>query len=215
MTLNLCSRRRTLAAAFFVAIGAHLIPASRAGAVVVFDNFGPSNTYQNYGTWFGHHTGLNSWSIDGVRVIPSASGWLDALTLGMFQNSSRNEFILSLRADEDGHPGQTLWTQNYVGLLGEYRSVVNLTDLDGPHLQAGTRYWLIADTPDDVTHHSWYTGMTGVSATARMNPHTNGTWRIYEDVVGWSTRVNVVVPEPGAAGALVLACLMARRRAHG
>ncbi|MGH7178440.1 MAG: hypothetical protein ACREJC_13765 [Tepidisphaeraceae bacterium] len=173
-----------------------LLSRAFANADVAFDNFGPNNTYHNYGTWTGYLSPLG-WSIDGTSIVPSITGKLDRLTLGMTTSSSNNEFNLTLYEDNADQPGDSFWTRTFTGMLGSYGSVVVLGSLDGPILQSNQKYWLVATVNDTVTSHSWWAGIsTPINETARMNSFSGGNWWIYHNVEGWATRVELIVPEP-------------------
>jgi len=191
-----------------------LLTVARVNAAIVFDNFGPSNGYRNYGTWFGTYPELFASSVEATKFTPSQDGFLYRLTTAMWLGSPRNEITLSLRADDNDQPGQTLWQQTFVNKLASYGSVAVFDQLNGPQLSASTPYWLVVTTPDDgVTHHLWYDGVVSGESTARR-PVDSGTWRVYDGYEGRGTRVEVV-PEPAtlALGTLALfPPLMSRRR---
>jgi hypothetical protein len=202
-----------------------LAQAARAATGVAYDNFGPGYGTQQYGTWIGTRPGLD-WNIDGTKVVPSQSGYVSNITLGMFMSSGvvANKFVLSVRADDSGHPGATLWEQTFENKLSVDssavpRPVAMLSNVGGPWLDAGQPYWFIADTAspkDGFTYHFWYSGMgPPTDAVAHTNEFFFPNWDVANNLTGRSIRVEVSdVPEPTLAGAAIVFFAVSLRRAR-
>jgi hypothetical protein len=185
------------------------------GTMVVFDNFGPGDSVSPGGTWFGTSPGGSSWNIAASAVVPSGSGPLANITLGMqlsgYPGPFVNEFVLMLCDDAGDKPGEVMWTQTFADRLppATDHTPVKLTDLGtptGPWLEAGHRYWLEARTPagDSVTFHSWWAGLApAVNSTAHQS-NFFPNWEVNDNVAGWAMRVEVL-PEPHAVIMLAIA----------
>ena len=160
-------------------------------ATVVFDNIAASTPYYNpYGNWLG--TLGNQYAITATTFTPSVSGQLDELTLGLFYQTGVNSVTLRLSPDTAGLPGAPIW-QTSVPPAAGYGSLLNVTGISGPALNAGQLYWVEGVAPvTPATLHGWYTNNQGDSGPiiASGNYVTNAQ--------RFSLRVAVAstVPEP-------------------
>lgn len=183
--------------------------AAARAAAVVFNNLSATTPYyQNAGNWLG--TLANQYEITATTFTPSASGQLDELTLGLIYQSGANSVTLRLSPDSGGLPSAPIW-QTSVPPAPGYGSLLNLTGIGGPTLNAGQLYWLEGIAPvTPATLHGWYTNNQG-----DMGP-VIGSGNYYANIQRFSLRVGVTtVPEPAvclltAAGAFGMAML--RRR---
>jgi hypothetical protein len=139
------------------------------------------------------------------------------LTLALWYNRGVNESTVQLASDNNGVPGNVLWEKTYDDLLGSYRSSVHLTDLNGPQINAGTRYWLVSQAPQDgFTTHAWYAGLNG-PFVLRGHIDTPGGVHISSEI-GWGSRVEI--PEPNSVmlsiigGIIGVSGLLGQRRRH-
>lgn len=181
-----------------IAIG---VAASASASTVVFNNI-PASTpyYQNAGNWLG--TLLNQYEITATTFTPSASGLLDELTLGLIYQSGANSVTLRLSPDSGGLPSAPIW-QTTVPPAPAFGSLLSLTGIGGPMLNAGQQYWLEGVAPvSPATLHGWYTNNQGDSGPVI------GSGNYYPNVKRFSLRVGVLVPEPSTCLLCVSVCFL-------
>lgn len=204
-----------------VLIVLQLVGSTRAGPPipqVAYENFGPGNTVSPAGVWVGTHPGLGgSWAVAGSSFVPSRGGSIAYLMLGMHMSGdpiagTLNEVSLTLRLDQSNRPGAIIWEQNFVGLLSTSSSTpTTLSISGGPWLNAGQKYWLVADLPpnDTTTYHIWNSGLTGSDSVAAFTS-VSPFWSV-SNQTGRSLRVGVI-PEPAfAAWAAALGLIVLSR----
>lgn len=178
-------------------------------ATVVFNNLSATTPYyQNAGNWLG--TLGNQYAITATTFTPSASGQLDELALGLIYQSGANSVTLRLSPDSGGLPSAAIW-QTSVPPAPGYGSLLSLTSIGGPTLNAGQQYWLEGIAPvTPATLHGWYTNNQG-----DIGP-VIGSNNYYANTQRFSLRVGVItVPEPAAClltVAGVVGLSMIRRR---
>jgi hypothetical protein len=181
-------------------------------ATVVFNNIPASPAYyQNAGNWLG--TLANQYAITATTFTPSASGQLDELTLGLFYVSGVNSVTLRLSPDTGGLPGAPIWQANVPPAPG-FGSLLSVTGIGGPLLNASQTYWLEGVAPvTPATLHVWETNNQGDAGPII------GSGNYYANQQRFSLRVGVLgstVPEPAACtlslcGSLGLAFVRRRR----
>lgn len=201
-----------------------------AGVVTAHDTFGPGYGYANGGQWIGT-AAPGIYCRVGTPFVPVVTGRLSevALALTVATDTGENRFILSVCPDEPaGRPGAPLWSASYSGLMGGFKTHVEISGIDGPLLVAGTRYWLVDEAPpDDRSIHGWYDSPTVTADLARDQLDGQG-WRVWPHgivspdgstlhVSALAARVGVTVPEPSMAGMALGVCsvLAIRRRRDG
>jgi hypothetical protein len=65
-------------------------------------------------------------------------------------------------------PGNTLWSQTFTNQLGGSGSLLSVNNLNGPMLNAGSSYWLVAAT-DLTSLQSWSVNNTGIGSNFAIN----------------------------------------------
>jgi hypothetical protein len=201
---------------------------------VVFDNFGPNNTYDNGGTWMG--SGFNEVMFSASTFTPTASGKLTQFDAGMWTfpldptpPNQATLYLLTQVGDVPPTTAHSIWTQSYSGnLASNLGGIATFPVSNGPALTAGEQYWLYVEVPLTPSASSpqyfWNQGLSGSNETAfyfAQSPTRPQTWQIFDPAVnpGRSLRVTAVVPEPAAGVLLAVgaACLRVRRRTrdHG
>jgi hypothetical protein len=170
---------------------------SVGAATVVFNNIPAApQYYQNGGNWLG--TVGNQYAIAATTFTPNASGQLDELLLGLTYLSGTNAVTLRLSPDVGGSPSAPIW-QTTVPPAPAFGSLLSVTGIAGPMLNASQLYWLEGVAPvSPPTLHSWWInnqGDTGpIFALGSVIPNTDR----------YSLRVSVLaVPEPAACLLLV------------
>ena len=185
-----------------------LAAASSAGAqLVVFNNFGPGDTYD---TTTGLTEGVMG-VIQGVQFVPSASGKLDKIELALSLVQGTNSALVYLVGDSSGQPdtGNVLeiWTTNSMGPIGSNNPLLVFPSVWHPMLSNGTPYWIYVDvTAHPATWAVWNwntTGGMGNLATSfnygwswSVSPQTQGAFRV--TVKGPAVPPGKAVPVPAA-----------------
>ncbi len=198
-----------LAVLVLASLAAAQISRLAPAATVVFNNLSATTPYyQNAGNWLG--TLANQYEITATTFTPSASGQLDELTLGLIYQSGANSVTLRLSPDSGGLPSAAIW-QTSVPPAPAYGSLLSLTSIGGPTLNAGQLYWLEGIAPvTPATLHGWYTNNQG-----DMGP-VIASGNYYANIQRFSLRVGVItVPEPATCSLTtvsVFGVAMIRRR---
>lgn len=175
-----------------------LLVASKAGAVtIVYDNFGPGDSYSTNLLWaLGQQPGLGD--IDrGFAFTPSKNGYLYsvevAISLTIF--ASPNVLDLWVMDDAGGEPGNILESFNLVDAMGPagfLNPPVAAMASGNTFLSASEQYWLIASLPDPTTSAGWNFNTTGDIAPLATR-FDLGAWTVNNQGSG---AFRITVPEP-------------------
>ncbi len=186
--------------------------------VVVFNSFGPGNTYL---TTVG-------WGVEGVSVaagyrgqaewfVPGVSGNLSSLQLAMFRSSGSGRSNIYLAQDNGGIPGTIL--ESYLNVLSP-GGVITLNSTTQSLLQAGSEYWLCAEPADNTTVSGWYENNQS-QANGFAFERSQWGWSAFTDAAhsppSGVFRVSVTpVPEPALTSFIIpVAWLLSRRFSRG
>jgi hypothetical protein len=146
----------TLASGIGLAVLSWIAPAFAVGTpVVVFDSFGPGNTYLNSVVW-GVTGASTSYGYRGQAewFVPGISGNLTSFTLATYRQSGsgRSNFFI---AEDNGYgPGTIL--ESFLNTANNPSGLLTLNSASQPMLQAGTKYWLCDEPADNTTINGWY-----------------------------------------------------------
>ena len=126
-----------------------LITALFSGAAaaddVIFNTFGPGDSYSSSTSLAGRSTTGESVTLSNAFVMPSAMDvTVDGIDVAAILGSGTNAVVLSLRSETAGIPGATLesWTITGLGPFGAANPLKSVTSVSRPTLLAGQRYWL-------------------------------------------------------------------------
>jgi hypothetical protein len=169
--------------------------ATPASATVVFDNFGPSDSYNNGIGW----TIAGTTSV-GMQFSPSSSGFFSLLTVALGTTSTPpTSFEMVLQSDNAGFPGTTLETLNFnVSTFFGTGGSPTVVAADGSvFLDSSMSYWLIAFSPTG-TNVPWNWNDTGDLGGLASRSGINRPWSVDPSSTLGAFRIEVseAVPEP-------------------
>lgn len=207
--------RRIFAFAFSLVSLVFAMPVSATipSPVVVFDSFGPGNTYLTSVVWgvsgaatSGGYRGQAEW------FTPTVSGTLSSVTLATHRQSGSGLSDFFIAQDNGSGPGTIL--ESFLSTANNPNGLLTLNSVSQPMLQAGVKYWLCDEPTDSTTSNGWFENSQNYTPGFAFE---RSEW-------GWSTfgppsppsgvfRVLVTpVPEPTAFGFLVLGGLFVAGR---
>jgi hypothetical protein len=182
--------------AFLIVAGLVSSAVPSAHAAVIFDNFGPGDTYNTGVGWTISSSGSSPGHWDqGDAFTPLGSDYrLDTIELAMWLATGTNELDVWLMSDSSGKPGAVIESFYFNGVMQPAPgSVLLANSVLNPVLLAGTQYWLVASTPGPDTWAAWNKNSTGDTG-----PHAQwvgGPWGVANDTAG-AFRISGTVPEP-------------------
>lgn len=176
--------------------------------VLVFNSFGPGNTYDTGHRWLVEPVGAaHGYQGRGEAFTPGISGYLSMIQLATLQQSGSTLGNFTIAQDNGSSlPGTVL--ESFNNIVNQ-NGITTLASVATPLLQAGQTYWL---TDDPITSGG------GVNAWAFNNQGLTGT-DAYETTGGPGVWFNlgvagttdgvfsisvVPVPEPASVGLLLL-----------
>ncbi len=193
---------------------ASLLSVPALGSVVLYDNFGAGDGYNNdVGGTIGFDTNVEQgqgFSISGGDFF------LDSVAAAIGYIEGTNEVTLTLFDDDGGAPGLALESVTLFDMPpgGGIEEPPSLFTFSGTTtLTEGVTYWLIASGVNDFSALLlWNFNSTG-ALLDRASRDDGGPWLITPDATALAMRINgSLVPAPGALALLGLAGLTARRR---
>jgi hypothetical protein len=170
------------------------IPSADA-STTVFNNIAAAPPYYSTsGNWIG--TLGTEYEICATTFTPSLSGQLSDLTVGLHYLSGSNSVTLRLSPNTAGVPGVPIW-QTTVPPAPSFGSLLNVTVIAGPTLNAGQIYWLEGVAPvSPPTLHNWLRNNQGDFGLIIQSGMVSSEER-------FALRVGVV-PEPASLSILSL-----------
>jgi hypothetical protein len=195
-----------------------------SGAVVVYSDFGPGDTY-NTGEAFVIGSALGHSFETAAAFTPTINCVFAALDIAAGYISGTNEIEVDLARDNSGVPGAVLESFTFTGLAlttsgGE---VLHADSVLNPSLLAGDQYWVVASAPASDPEAGWFFNSTG--AIGQDYNRDGAGWYAALDPTGapdptgaFEIDATTVVPEPATMTllGLGLAGLVGRQiRRHG
>jgi hypothetical protein len=187
---------------------------SEASPIVVYNNFGPGQTYNSTGAY--SITGASIPRLgegeEALAFTPATTVALVSVQLPLEYIQGTNSLIVSLRPDVGGQPGTTpIESFTFTGLSAT-STVVEGDSVLLPHLNVGVTYWIAVFPGGADTAGGWLLNSTG--AVGRSFSANGSTWT--NTPADTSPALEVLgnpVPEPGSAVLLVssFVCLVAWR----
>jgi hypothetical protein len=175
-------------------------------AEIIYDNFGPGDTYNPSAGWtlsVGSPTDTDS--DQGSAFALESFGmdyYLDTIDLAVGLVSGSNELDLWLMADSAGEPGTIIESFHFsdeMGSFGDANAPLTANSLLNPLLEADEQYWLIASATGPDTWAAWNLNSTGDVGLKAYRADL-GTWGVSDTtlaafrVTGTSAPISVSEP---------------------
>ena len=137
-------------------------------AEIIYDNFGPGDTYNQGSGWTlsdGSPIGVD-WDQGNAFALDSfgMDYYLDTIDLAVGLVSGSNELDLWLMTDSAGQPGTIIESFHFSGEMGSFGYLnppLTANSLLNPLLEADEQYWLIASATGPDTWAAWNLNSTG------------------------------------------------------
>ncbi|MBN1794342.1 MAG: PEP-CTERM sorting domain-containing protein [Candidatus Omnitrophica bacterium] len=174
-----------------------------AEAVVLFNNFTPTDQYNTSSGWTTSRDYYGQTWEQGEGFTPPAGAYtLGTIELAMGFLQGSNEFDLWLMADTSGQPGSIIESFHFSDAAGAFSTVnppLLATSVLQPTLYGGTQYWLIASATESGSWLAWNQNITG-----GVGPHAakvnGGSWNVTYERTQGTFRVTGenAIPEPAS-----------------
>ena len=159
-------------------------------ADIIYDNFGPGDTYhQNTGwTLSGGSPIDKDWDQGSAFALDSfgMDYYLDTIDLAVGLVSGPNELDVWLMTDSAGEPDTIIESFHFsdeMGSFGDLSPPLTANSLLNPLLEADEQYWLIASATGPDTWAAWNLNSTG-DVGLRAYRADLGTWGVSERTKG-------------------------------
>jgi hypothetical protein len=131
-------------------IGVALVGAAHGQGTLIYNSFGPGDTYVTYeGAGVDGPGSGNGLFSSGFSFVPASALTLDTVQVAIATISGTNAFSLLIQAADgpSGIPGTVLETFQVSGQMqpfGFVNPLITVTSVARPELEAGNKYWLVA-----------------------------------------------------------------------
>jgi len=182
-----------------------LTPVANA-QIVVHDNFGPGDTYDNGTAWTESGlTAIVGTQSAGSGFTTAVSGNLFDISVAIGNVTGTNVAHVFLSDGTSGVPGTVLesWTITNLPGLGSGAAPTVLTSVLNPMLSAGTTYYLY-EAEDGDTWNGWAWNTTGDVGLIFSGDNVNYSSDNTDPSIAYRVRIEgtAAVPEPGSAALL-------------
>ena len=176
------------------------IGSASAAPTVLFDTFGPGDTYNTGVGWtVGTASGYDQG--DQFAIGAATPHYLDKIELAVGRVAGTNSLDVWLMSDAAGEPGAIIEAFNFNGAMGAFGNAnppLAANSVLRPVLYPGTPYWLIASAPVADTWAAW-----NQSSPVVLGTHADrlglGPWTVDPDDTLSAFRITGnVIPAPGA-----------------
>ncbi len=179
---------------------------SSAFAVIVYDSFGPGQTYsfgpiypvENY---FTSSVGSNKQHAD--QFIPAVDVNLGQIDVAVQDAFQVNKVDLTIMTDSLGVPGsivESFSLQDAMARSNTPNAFVTATSIVRPVLQAGVPYWLVVAAPENLVQIAYFMNDQDIFGQHAVRQN-GGPWEVSREIQGvfriTGDAVNAsAVPEP-------------------
>jgi hypothetical protein len=183
-----------------------VIGSASAAPTVLFNTFGPGDTYNIGLGWTIGFSGSEYDQGDQFVIGAATPHYLDKIELAVSLVSGTNQLDVWLMSDAAGQPGAILEAFSFNGAMGSFLNPPNpplaANSALRPVLYPGTPYWLIASAPvidlGAGTWAAWNLNSLVVNGT-HVERQGVGPWTVDPDFVLGAFRITgSVIPAPGA-----------------
>jgi MYXO-CTERM domain-containing protein len=195
---------------------AAMMLAAAAQATVLFDNFGPGDTYDFGIGWTIGDTA--DWQLGAGFVMNAGGSYsLDSVTASIRHIAGPNFVTLSVYDTVGGLPGSLLETSSAMNLPAHDGTPAPPTVFafsGSTVLQDGQTYWVIAST--DGPAGAWLAWNWNIAHALGLHAQRQGAgpWQVFTFEQSVLRVEGTLVPAPGALALLGLGLLRTRRRRH-
>jgi len=177
------------------------IGSASAAPTVLFDTFGPGDTYNTGVGWtIGTASGYDQG--DQFAIGAATPHYLDKIELAAGLVTGTNQLDVWLMSDAAGEPGAIIEAFNFNGAMGSFLNPPNpplaANSVLRPILYPGTPYWLIASAPVGDTWAAWNLNSLVVNGT-HAERQGLGPWNVdAEETLSAFRITGNAIPTPGA-----------------
>lgn len=179
---------------------------------VVYDNFGPGDSFNENFVWAARGGSELQDDVDvAMPFVPSESGPLAEILIATISFEGANEVDIWLMDSAADTPDTILESWHFTGAMGNVGDppILATSEANTP-LEAGTQYWLAVSAPVADSIVGWHWNDTGAMGHSSLRTN-GGDWVPAGDPTLGAFRVSVV-PEPAALALLAGGTLVLRRR---
>jgi len=173
-----------------------------AAPTVLFDTFGPADTYTtNVGWTIGFSGSEFDTASQLFSIVPATPHYLDRIELAVGIVDGTNQLDVWLMSDAAGEPGSIIEAFSFTDAMGPFGSANPPLSADSvlhPVLNPGTPYWLVASAPVSDTWAAWNLSSPTVTGTTAYRIGL-GPWILSPaDTLGAFRLTGSPIPAPGA-----------------
>jgi len=166
---------------------------AEAALETAYSNFGPANTYGNFGQTIG------GTFVNGYQFTSTAAGSITEINVGI---GGSGTFNLALYSDNSNVLGTSLWSTSNVPVGTGSPNPAQINVVAGPSLELGEAYWLVASGP---TASAFWSPNTTSASGRWYHQDSNGSFYLNNTNLGAISVTVLAVPEPGAIFLFILA----------
>jgi hypothetical protein len=181
-----------------------LLLSGTAKADIIFNTFGPGDTYDRSTGWTVGFPG--TYQDIGQAFTPAGNTYtLERLVLALGWVTGTNAVDVSLMTAVGGLPGSVLETWHVTNLPSfGTGGPITVDSVLHPFLEQGTQYFVVSSVPlGESTWAGWNWNIAGTTGPLAFRQN-GGPWSAFTDVQAALRAEGSPIPEPGTLGLLAL-----------